>query len=53
MSRDMSRNMSRQQGNQGNIRVKVHESSTSRSSLECSSDDVNDRVSEMKKMSQR
>ena len=53
MSRDMSRNMSCQRGNQGNIRVKVHESNTSQSSLECSSGDVNDRVSEMKKMSQR
>jgi hypothetical protein len=52
MSRDMSRNMSHQRGNQGNIRVRVHESGTSRSSLECSSDDVDDRVSEMKKMSQ-
>ena len=38
----MSHNMSHQQGNQGNNRVRVHELGMSQSSLECSLDDVND-----------
>ena len=44
--------MSRQQGNQGNIRVRVHESDTSQLGLECSLDNVNDWDSKIKKMSQ-
>ena len=52
MSCDMSHNMSCQRSNQNNNKVRVHELGMSQSGLECSSDDVNDQASKMKKMSQ-